>query len=129
MKEKNNNRNKWLHLRLNGKEYEQIQKGFATTIYDKISDYARCLLLKKPVIAGYKDTTMQDILAGLTALRKDLHGVAVNYNQAVKKLNALGNLEATSYLPQLEKEHKKVLVTLQSVDALIHKITEKWLRS
>lgn len=129
MKEKNNNRNKWLHLRLNGKEYEQIQKGFDTTTHDKLSDYARCLLLKKPVIAGYRDTNMQEILAGLTTLKKDLHGVAVNYNQAVKKLNALGNLEVISYLPQLKKEHEKVLVTLRSVDTLIQKTTEKWLRS
>lgn len=129
MKDKNNNRNKWLHLRLNNKEYEQIQKGFDTAIHDKLSDYARYLLLKKPVIASYRDTTMQDMLAELTTLKKDLHGVAVNYNQAVKKLNALGNSEVIAYLPQLQNKHKKVLATLQSVDALIHKISEKWLRS
>jgi hypothetical protein len=129
MKEKSNNRNKWLHLRLNGKEYEQIQKGYATTVHDKLSDYARCLLLKKPVIAGYRDTTMQDMLAELTTLKRDLHGVAVNYNQAVKKLNALGNSEVIAYLPQLQNVHETVLVTLQAVDLLIQKISEKWLRS
>lgn len=124
-----NKRDKWLHVRLTLKEYERIQSEFAVTVHDNFSDYARKLLLKKPVIGRCRDTGMQEILEELAALRRDLHGLATNYNQLAKKLNSVDENEQKSYLVQGQKFHKGVLDSLDLVQRFINHTTEKWLQS
>ncbi|PZX57621.1 hypothetical protein LV84_01749 [Algoriphagus ratkowskyi] len=122
-------RNKWLHVRLTFKEYERIQTEFAETVQQNLSDYARKLLLKKPVIGRYQDTGMQELLAELTVLKRDLHGLSTNYNQLVKKLNSVCENETSSYLLQGQELHNTILVSLQSVNRFINQTAEKWLQS
>ncbi|SFB35759.1 plasmid mobilization protein [Algoriphagus aquimarinus] len=128
MKE-NNKRNKWLHVRLTFKEYESIQENFGQTVQNSLSDYARQLLLKKPVIGRYRDTGMQDLLAELTAMRRDLHGLAGNYNQIAKKLNSRGENERDSDLAQGQQLQKEILNSLDLVNRFINQTAAKWLQS
>ena len=60
MSEQNNNRNKWLHLRLKPDEYEKINRQFDKTTCRKLSDYARKILLGKPTIATTRDQSFDD---------------------------------------------------------------------
>lgn len=55
MSEENNNRTKWLHLRLKPDEYKKINRQFSKTTCRKLSDYARKMLLGKPMIATSRD--------------------------------------------------------------------------
>ena len=129
MKDNKNNRNKWLHVRLTETEYDRIQKAFSGTVHPRISDFARAMLLRKPIIGVYQNPALKDIIGELSALKKDIHGIANNYNQTVRKLNALGPLEAKKLIPGLESEHKKVLESLIVLEHYLHQTAEKWLRS
>jgi len=122
-------RNKWLHVRLTLQEYEKIQTAFGQTVQDSLSDYARKLLLKKPVIGRYQDTGMQELLAELTALRRDLHGIATNYNQLVKKINSQGENELNSNFAQGHEFQKSILNSLDLVNRFINQTAAKWLQS
>ncbi|REG76901.1 plasmid mobilization protein [Algoriphagus antarcticus] len=122
-------REKWLHVRLTCKEYESIQTNFGQTVQYSLRDYARKLLLKQPIIGRYKDTGMQELLAELTMLKRDLHGLATNYNQIAKKLNSVGENETSSFLVQGQELHNTILVSLQSVNRFINQTAEKWLQS
>ncbi|MEB2776488.1 plasmid mobilization relaxosome protein MobC [Algoriphagus sp. D3-2-R+10] len=128
MKE-DNNRSKWLHVRLTHQEYDQIQTAFGQTVQDSLSDYARKLLLKKPVIGRYKDTGMQELLAELTFLRRDLHGIATNYNQLVKKINSSAGNEVEVHLSHRKNLQQEIEVSLESVNRFINQTAEKWLQS
>ncbi|MEB2776338.1 hypothetical protein SYJ56_13530 [Algoriphagus sp. D3-2-R+10] len=127
--EEENKRNKWLHVRLTSKEYELIQHAFGQTVQDSLSGYARKLLLKKPVIGRYKDTGMQELLAQLTAVRRDLHGIATNYNQLVKKVNSSAGNEIGVHLSQGKKLHQEIEISLESVNRFINQTAKKWLQS
>ncbi|WP_339880813.1 hypothetical protein [uncultured Algoriphagus sp.] len=122
-------RNKWLHVRLTLQEYEKIQTEFGQTVQDSLSDYARKLLLKRPVIGRYRDTGMQELLAELTALKRDLHGIATNYNQLVKKINSQGESEIDSNLTQGHEFQKNILNSLDLVNRFINQTAAKWLQS
>lgn len=122
-------RNKWLHVRLTLQEYEKIQTALGQTVQDSLSDYARKLLLKKPVIGRYKDTGMQDLLAELTVLKRDLHGLSTNYNQIAKKLNSVCENETSSYLVHGQKLQQGILESLDSLQHFINQTAEKWLQS
>lgn len=53
--EKKEVRNKWLHIRLNETEYKIISGNWQRTATKELSDYARRLLLKKPVIVTHRN--------------------------------------------------------------------------
>ncbi len=128
MKEENK-RNKWLHVRLTLQEYEKIQTAFGQTVHESLSDYTRKLLLKKPVIGRYKDTGMQELLAELTSLRRDLHGIATNYNQLVKKINSTTGNELKIHLSEGNILQRVIEDSLKSVTLFINQSAAKWLQS
>lgn len=85
MSEQNNNRTKWLHLRLSSDEYAKLHKQFSKTTCRKISDYSRKILLGKPLTTTYRNQSLDDFMAGMMQLRSELNSIGNNYNQAVKK--------------------------------------------
>lgn len=87
MRKDKENRTKWLHVRLTEQEFEVLKRRFSKTTQRKLSGYARDILLGKPMIAAYRNQSLQDIMAELSLMRKDLNGVANNFNQAVRKLH------------------------------------------
>lgn len=130
MKEEKNNRNKWLHLRLTQKEYEHIHAQCSRTTCEKLSDYARNMLFGKPMIAGCKNQSLDDITAVLFKLRKDLNGAANNFNQAVHELHTLSKIsEFKAWLMTYESDKKSLLEKIEIIKNYIDKTAEKWLQS
>lgn len=124
-----NKRNKWLHIRLTDRELLKLKADFGETVHDNLSDYSRRILLKKVLIGRYRDTGFQELLKELTALKRDLHGLATNYNQLAKKMNTATENEITSNRFQVEKLEQSIQLALKQVSGLIDQTAEKWLRS
>lgn len=129
MEEKKNNRSKWLHLRLTEEELVILQERFKASAYRKFSEYTRQMILSKPVIAGYKDQSLDDIMAVLSALRKDLNGTANNFNQAVHKLHTLDHIpEFKGWVAAHERGREQVLKDIEIIRDYIAKTADRWLR-
>ena len=129
MEEKKNNRSKWLHLRLTEEELNILQGRFEASAYRKFSEYTRQMILTKPVIAGYKNQSLDDIMAVLSALRKDLNGVANNFNQAVHKLHTLNHVpEFRAWMNTHERDRERVLEDIAIIRDYIAKTADRWLR-
>lgn len=82
-------RNKWLHIRLNETEYKAINEHWQKTTTRERSDYARRVLLKKPVTIKYRNQTADELLSEMIRLKNELHAIGNNFNQAVHKLHTL----------------------------------------
>lgn len=129
MKDKTNIRDKWLHVRLNKEEYDQLKRSFERTTEQKLSVYARKILLGKPMIQGTRDRSLEDILAVLVKLRKDLNGIGNNYNQVVHKLHTLDHIyEFKAWIRMHEQEQKSILANIKSIRDYIDKTAVKWLQ-
>lgn len=129
MKEKPNIRDKWLHVRLNKEEYNQLKRSFGRTTEQKLSVYARKILLGKPMIQGTRDRSLEDILAVLVKLRLDLNGIGNNYNQVVHKLHTLDHIhEFKAWINAHEQEQKAMLDHIESIRDYLDKTAVKWLR-
>jgi uncharacterized protein YPO0396 len=122
-------RNKWLHIRLTDRELLKLKANCEETVHDNLSEYSRRILLKKVVVGRYRDTSMQEILKELTTLKRDLHGLATNYNQLAKKMNTATDDEITSSRFQVVKLEKSIQESLKQVNRFIDKTVEKWLQS
>jgi len=126
---KKERREQWLHLRLTDQEKIQIHKAFLKTTQRRISDYARNILLGKPMIATYRNASMDEMMTELIALRKDLNGLANNFNQTVHKLHTLDNGSSLEgLLTRYEKQRKVLFEKVENMRVMMNKIGKEWLR-
>ena len=129
MDEQNDNRNKWLHLRLKPQEYTQLRKQFSKTTCRKLSDYSRKILLGKPVVATYRNRSLDDFMTEMMVLRRELNTAGNNFNQAVKKLHALSQIaEFRSWLIAYESDRQSLLNQVDEIKNHINKIADQWLQ-
>jgi hypothetical protein len=129
MSKENDNRTKWLHLRLKPEEYTQLHQQFSKTTCRKLSDYARKILLSKPVTKTYRNQSLDDFMAEMIRLRNELSSLGSNFNQAVKKLHTLSQIaEFKDWLITWELEKKTLLNKVEEIKSRINKIADQWLQ-
>jgi hypothetical protein len=129
MMKEQNNRTKWLHLRLTSDEYQKIMKEFKKSTCRKISDYARKNLLQKPIVNTYRNQSLDDFMAEMIRLRGELNAVGNNFNQAVKKLHTLNQIaEFKHWLISYELEKKILFNKVEEIKKHIQKFAESWLQ-
>ena len=129
MEEQDMKRSQWLHLRLNPTEYDQIHRQFTKTTCRKMSEYARKVLLHKPITATYRNQSLDDFMAEMMRLRQELNSLGNNFNQAVKKLHTLHQMvEFRAWLMTWELERKILLNKVEEIKKSIDKIADQWLQ-
>ncbi len=129
MSEENNNRTKWLHLRLKPDEYSLLHKYFRKTTCRQLSDYSRKILLNKPVTENYRNQSLDDFMTEAIKLRNELNSIGNNFNQAVKKLHTLSQItEFKSWIIYFETEEKNLANKISEIKNYIEKTGEKWLQ-
>jgi hypothetical protein len=130
MKEQNNNRIKWLHLRLKPEEYQKIHKRFSKSTCRKLSEYARKNLLNEPLTMNYRNQSLDEFMLEMIHLRRELNALGNNFNQAVKKLHTLQQIpEFKAWILSYEQEKKILFNKVEEIKMYIQKISEKWLQS
>ncbi len=129
MEEQETNRSKWLHLRLKPAEHQQIYRQFTKTTCRKLSEYARKVLLNKPITTTYRNQSLDDFMSEMMRLRQELNSLGNNFNQAVKKLHSLSQIsEFRTWLVTWELERKILLNKVEEIKKHINKIADQWLQ-
>lgn len=130
MKEENNNRTKWLHLRLSPDEYAKVHRSFKRTTSRKLSEYARKVLLSKPVTVNHRNASLDELMTELIRLRNELTAAGNNFNQAVKKLNSLSQIsQFRDWLVAYDSDKQKLLDQIEKIKNHIAETSKKWLQS
>lgn len=128
MKEKNN-KIKWLHLRLDEKEFSDLNQSFSLTTERYLSRYARKILLGKPMIKSVRDTGLEEIIALLKKLQKDFNGIGNNYNQMVHRLHVLSEKsELLNWIQEVEKSIESIREVSNKVNNTLDQSVQKWLQ-
>ena len=129
MKEKNAPRSLWIHLRISPDEMKILNQGFEKSLCRKRSDYARRILLGKPVVLKYRNVSVDEFILEIARLRADLNAAGNNYNQAVKKLHSLGeNSEFQQWISSSETQRKMLFDSIEKIKEAMIKTAEKWLQ-
>lgn len=129
MREQKNNRTKWLHLRLSPQEYERLYKEFSRTTCRKLSDYSRKILLGKSVVATYRNQSLDDFMTEVMQLRSELNSIGNNFNQVVKKLHTLNQVdEMKGWFMTYESERMDLFHKVDQIKLYINKIADQWLQ-
>lgn len=127
MADENKDVPKWLTLRLKPEEYKAINKQFKKTMFRKMSEYTRSVLLEKPVTVKYRDQSMDDILEELILLRRELNAIGNNLNQAVRNINtAHGQADSRLWLNLLGVINSKLEPSIVQIKERMNKYAEIW---
>lgn len=128
MKE-NNNKTKWLHVRLSEDEHTAINKQFKKTTCRKLSDYARKILLGKPVVSTHRNQSLDDFMAELIRLRNDLNAIGNNFNQAVRKLHTIDDAAMIKpWITITEIGRERLQKSVEAIELSIGKMADQWLQ-
>ena len=130
MKEANREvRNKWLHIRLNETELKTICSHHQKTTCRELSDYARRVLLRKPVTINHRNQSADEILAAMIRLKAELSAIGNNFNQAVHKLHTLDKTpEVKVWVLMSESERATLLKKTEEIKVRMNEIYEQWSR-
>ncbi|AEV97460.1 mobilization protein [Niastella koreensis] len=130
MKRTNNkNRTRKVTIRLTPEEYEQLSNRYKKTTCRKLSDYVRNLLFQGKVTILTRDQSMDAFMAELILMKSELNAVGNNFNQAVRKLNAMQHYpELKIWLLTHTQMAQDVVKKVDTIKINIAKFSDKWLQ-
>ena len=115
-------------MRMNDKEYVQLEKLWKKTTHRHLSTYLRKVCLQEPVIIKYRNQSADDFLSSMLQLKKDLNGISNNFNQAVKKLHILEKIpEFRTWLILNESLQRAVNANIEEIKSRIAELYNEWL--
>jgi hypothetical protein len=127
METQNANRSRTIGIRLTPQEYAEITSRFKTTTSRKLSDYVRHVLLNGSVTIRTRNQSLDDFMAEMMQLRKELNGSGNNLNQSVKKLHLVrDNIELLPWIIAHNAEVKRYLKVAEDIKNRINQFADKW---
>jgi hypothetical protein len=127
MSETKNNRNQWLHIRLTESELEKLNTGFEKSTSRKLSEYARRILLEKPITYYQRNQSIDDFVTEMILLRNELSAIGNNFNQAVKKLHTLDDVpEIKTWAILNESIKEKFMQKIEEIKKHINQFSDQW---
>jgi hypothetical protein len=128
MSENKNGHSKWLHIRLKEDEYDRIQKKFKQSIDRKLSQYARKVLLNKPITVNYRNQSLDDFMHEMISLRNELNAIGNNLNQTVKRLHSLEDFDEIKIWLLLNETATQIITKkVTEIKNKIGQINDIWL--
>ena len=120
-------RDRWLTIRLNEDEYAVVESLCKNTTSNSLSEYARDVLLRKPVIVTYHNASADAFLSEMAQLKNELNAIGNNYNQAVKRLHTLDKIPEIKIWITLNTSGKDAFIKkTEEIKSLMNKLYEQW---
>ena len=117
----------WISFRVKPDEYNQIEEFRKGSTCRSLSEYARKVLLAKPVVVKYRNESADHFLSEMLLLKRELNAIGNNFNQAVKRLHTLDTLpQMRSWLLIYESTHKSFLGKVDEIKERLVQIYELW---
>jgi hypothetical protein len=127
MEKQEENRSRRLIVRFKPKEFELLERRFKKTVFRKLSEYTRDVLLEKSITVTHRDKAMDDILEELILLRRELNSVGNNLNQAVRNINAAhGQADTQLWLNLLATITGRVEPAIQQIKEQMNQYADIW---
>ncbi len=130
MSENNTSKKKgWISFRVKPDEYDKIHQHLRNTTHRKLSEYARKVLLNKPVVVKYRNESADAVLSAMIELKNELNSIGNNFNQSVKKLHTLKEIsEFKIWVVSNEINARNVLQKIEEMKTIFIQINDRWLQ-
>lgn len=129
MEEHKTNRVRIIALRLTGDEYGALEKAWKKSTVKKLSEYVRRVLFNKAVTVYTRNQSLDELMAELVLLRRELKAIGVNFNQAVHRLNMLDHSpQMQRWVEAFMRDKDVFFAKAEEIKLKINSISEQWLQ-
>jgi len=129
MSKSKNNLSKRIYVRIKENDFDVLHKRLAATTCRKLSEYAGLILLNKPVTIKQRNQSLDDCMTEMIMLRNELSAIGNNFNQSVKNLHTLNEVEDIKrWLILNENSKQNLLKKVEEIKSKINQISDKWLQ-
>jgi MobC-like protein len=120
-------RDKWVNTRFNKTEYEALQALFRQSACREMGDYIRRVALNKPVSIHYRNQSVDDFLADMLSLKRELNAIGNNFNQAVHRLHTLTFVPDIQHWVTINEQDKTQLFRqIEAINNRINQLHKQW---
>ena len=129
MKEKKTGRFRIIGMRLTGDEYGVLEGRWQKSTVKKLSEFLRRVLFGKTVTVKTRNASLDDFMAELVLLKKELNAIGVNVNQATHRLHTLDHLpQMQRWLVDWERDKQLLFGQIAAIKSQLAKVEEQWLQ-
>lgn len=116
-------------LRLTSDEYGLLEKAWKKSTVKKLSEYVRRVLFGKAVTVYTRNQSLDELMAELVLLRRELKAIGVNFNQAVHRLNMLDHSpQMQRWVEGFMRDRDVFFLKAEEIKLKINSISEQWLQ-
>jgi len=127
MKDTKQIRKGWLTVRLNEDEEKKLNKFYSDTTSGSLSEYARDVLLKKPLNVLYRNQSADEFLTEMILLKNELNAIGKNFNQVVHRLHTLDHADEIKAWAILNEASKKnFMKKIEEIKEKMDQIYQQW---
>ncbi|HEX9512687.1 MAG TPA: plasmid mobilization relaxosome protein MobC [Puia sp.] len=120
-------RTKWLTIRMTETEYLQVEKLAGETACQTLSEYARKVVLGKPIVMRYRNQSLDDFLSEILELRHALDNIGSNFNQAVRRLYSLRQvMDLQEWIVINEQDKTRMFQQIETISQTITQTYQLW---
>ena len=128
-KQENEVRKKMVVVRMNNDEFEKVENLRKKSTERNLSSYLREVVLQKPVLINYRNQSADDFLRDMLGLKKELHAIGNNFNQAVHKLHILDKIpEFRFWVNHYDELHQSLVSKVEEIKLRMNQLYEEWLQ-
>jgi hypothetical protein len=127
MEKDEENRSRRVITRFKPTEFQLLERRFKKTMFRKLSEYTRNVLLEKNITVTYRDKAMDDVLEELILLRRELNAIGNNLNQAVRNINsAHGNADTRLWMNLLSVVKNRLEPSINQIKERMNQYADIW---
>lgn len=124
------NRSRWFTVRMTPEEYDALERFRAETICQTLSEYARRVLLKKPVVVRYRNQSLDDFMADMLGFVQKLDALYTTVRQSNERLATFSSVpELQQWILMNEQDKTQLFRQLETIKNNIVKVHELWSRA
>ena len=129
MDEKKTGRIRIVYLGVSTDQFEVLEKRWKKSTIRQRSEYLRRVLFGKAVTTYTRNQSLDEFMAEMALLRKELNAMGMNFNQAVHHLHTLDHLpQMQLWLRGFERDRNRYFETANAIKQKINSIAIQWLR-
>lgn len=129
MKEKRTTRTRMVSFMLLPDEYAKLETTWKKTTVRTLSEYLRRFIFNKPITSYVRNQSLDDFMAEMVLLRKELNAIGLNLNQAVQRLHTLDNLpQIQRWLHGFRRDKNGLFEKIEEIRLKINSISDRWLQ-
>jgi hypothetical protein len=129
MKEPQIKRIRIVGVRFTSEEFQKLYDKSRHSTTPQLSEFIRRCVFDKPIVIKHRNQSLDEFMAVLMELKKELNFIGHNFNQSVRLLNTFkDNASANDFIRQYEADRENIFNKVDHIEARIHQIADVWLQ-